>query len=207
MLGAGTRVVFGCGCEEAVGEWARMHRLAGMGVLMAVENVNGGIVWVFNRRASARSVEGDWTAGIGTEWDWDLGRAAGDVVWMLRLVGRVLGFLTAILGLLTGGVVYTAYFASWFSWNSMLWGKCAEAPGLSRASILVAVGVYVSIWVTSVIIKHDPNARYGDRDLVEVLSKEMWSTVDLLGWSCCALNVLWVAAPWIVGLTKEMHSG
>lgn len=207
MLGAGARLVFGYSGEEAVGEWARMHRLASIGVLMAVESVNGGMVWVFNRRAAAGSIEGGGRAGTGTGWDWDLGQAVGDVVWMLGLVGRVLGFIAALLGLLAGGVVCTAFLTSCLPWNGLLWGKCAEAPGLSKAAILVGTVVYVSIWAIWVMIRHDSKARHGDRNLMEVLKTELWSTVDLLGWSCCALNVLWMATPGIVGVIKEMQSG
>lgn len=209
MLNVGTRLVFGCGCEEAVGESAMTHRLAGMGVLMAVESVNGGMVWVCNRRAATvgSSEGGGRDGGTGVGWDWDLGRAAGGFGLMARLVGRVLGFLAVVLGLLAGGVGCTAFLASCLPWNSLLWGKCAEAPGVSRASSLVGIGIYVSIWATSVIIEHGPNARHGERNSIEMLRTELWSTVYLLGWSCCALNVLWVTAPGIVGLMKEMQSG
>jgi hypothetical protein len=177
MLMAANRLVFDS--QVATQQWVRDQPVEACKYLSALLVGNGLMVYVFNRKRRANV----------QQTHWDLQQTLATLrSWTSSIP------VAAFIGTFLGGVVCTAYLSSCLPWGSLMFGKCASAPSLSRLSLVAGYMVYSTIFLIASWNRLRRNERQrANRAPMAILRAELEASANVIGWACLFMNSLYVA--------------
>ena len=182
MLMAANRLVFDS--QVATQQWVRDQPVEACKYLSALLVGNGLMVYVFNRkrRANVQQTHWDLQQTLATLRSWTSSAFNASIP------------VAAFIGTFLGGVVCTAYLSSGLPWGSLMFGKCASAPSLSRLSLVAGYMVYSTIFLIASWNRLRRNERQrANRAPMAILRAELEASANVIGWACLFMNSLYVA--------------